>query len=144
MYADDKTAILKDIASAKVFFKLLKQFSKCSGLNINIDKTEALWIGKDRYNKETPLGISWPKQPIKLLGLYIGHNENDLEVSNFQHKINKIKYIINTWSERDLTIYGRILIIKKIIISQFIYLGKLIIFPDGIIKEVEPLIYKFI
>ena len=93
MYADDTTAILKDIASAKVVLKLLKQFSKCSGLSINIDKTEALWIGKDRSNKDTPLGISWPKQPIKLLGLYIGHNEKDLEVSNFRHQINNIKII---------------------------------------------------
>ena len=144
MYADDTTALLQDITSAKNFLTLTKHFSLCSGLNIKTDKTEALWIGRDAQNSEKPLGISWPDRPIKLLGLYIGHNERELEVSNFRHKINKMKQILHSWAHRDLTLYGRILIIKSLAISQFIYLGKLLTFPSHIIKEIDQLIFQFI
>ena len=71
MYADDTTAVLNDTKSAKIFIDLVAQFGKCSGLKINTEKTEALWVGKDKINKSKPLGISWSLKPLKVLGIYI-------------------------------------------------------------------------
>ena len=76
-YADDTTAMLQDIESAKLFFEVTRKFSFNSGLKLNVEKTEGLWIGANRKNNVKPLGISWPEKPLKLLGLYIGHNEKD-------------------------------------------------------------------
>ena len=68
-YADDTTAILGDIESAKALFKLLDLFHNISGLKINSSKTEGIWIGSFKGSKEEPFGIEWPKIPIKALGM---------------------------------------------------------------------------
>ena len=69
-YADDTTAVLSDINSAHAVFKLLDDFQKLSGLAVNPTKTEGMWIGSSRENKTKPLGIKWPNEPIKALGVY--------------------------------------------------------------------------
>ncbi len=45
LFADDITLILSDIDSVKNSIHLLKCFSLCAGLEINIDKTQAKYIG---------------------------------------------------------------------------------------------------
>ena len=50
-YADDTTAVLSDTNSAQTLFKLLDDFKKLSGLEVNPTKTEGMWIGSSRENK---------------------------------------------------------------------------------------------
>ena len=56
-YADDTTLILdgsqKSLSEA---LKVLKKFSKASGLRLNSKKTEALWIGSCAALKKTSIG----------------------------------------------------------------------------------------
>ena len=70
-YADDTTAVLSDINSAQTLFRLLDNFKKLSGLEVNPTKTEGMWIGSSRENKTKPFGIKWPNEPIKALGVYL-------------------------------------------------------------------------
>ena len=91
-----------------------------------------------------PLGISWPDKPIKLLGLYIGHNEKDLEVTNFRHKLDKMKTNLNIWKQRNLTLIGKVLIIKTSALSQFRYLSKVIAIPENTIKEIELSVFEYV
>ena len=44
-FADDTTAVLSDLNSARALFKLLERFEVVSGLKLNVTKTEAMWIG---------------------------------------------------------------------------------------------------
>ena len=44
-FADDTTAVLSDLDSARALFSLFEFFEKASGLNLNVTKTEAMWIG---------------------------------------------------------------------------------------------------
>ena len=44
-FADDTTAVLSDLHSARALFGLLERFEKASGLKLNVAKTEAMWIG---------------------------------------------------------------------------------------------------
>ena len=50
-YADDTTAVLSDVNSAGMLFKLLDDFKKLSGLAIHPSKTEGMWIGSSRGYK---------------------------------------------------------------------------------------------
>jgi len=50
-YGDDTTAVLSDINSAQTLFRLLDDFKKLSGLEVNPTKTEGMWIGSSRENK---------------------------------------------------------------------------------------------
>ena len=51
--------ILRDIESAKKFLDEILIFGSFSGLIINIDKSEAIWIGSEylNENKSSPLGV---------------------------------------------------------------------------------------
>ena len=44
-YADDTCLYIQDQPSLKIALTIFQMFSKCSGLNINMDKSEAIWIG---------------------------------------------------------------------------------------------------
>ena len=43
--ADDTTIFVRDINSIKLVLDTLSHFSKCAGLKLNRDKTEAIQLG---------------------------------------------------------------------------------------------------
>ena len=143
-YADDTTAILKDVRSARNFLQLLERFSKISGLKINKEKTEALWLGRNKFNISKPLGIKWSQEPIKVLGVYICTDSKKVIEANFSLRIKKLKQQINIWKQRNLSLIGKVLILKTFGISQFIYLAGLLPFPTCKMKEINQIMYEFV
>ena len=99
-YADDTTAILKDVASANEFIAALNKFSQVSGLCINQDKTEAIWLGINKNNDCKPLKLKWFKGPIRLLGIFIGHDPEAVSKANFDPSREKLKCQLNIWKQR--------------------------------------------
>ena len=143
-YADDMTAILADVSSAQALFDLLEIFKKASGLTINFTKTEGMWIGSSRNNKAKPFGIKWPSEPIKALGVFYTYDQKLLLEKNFIENLNKIKKLLNVWSSRGLSIYGKLTIIKSLVIPKFVYLASLMSTPNNVIVELNRLLYKFL
>ena len=90
-YADDMTVTLSDINSLQALLDLLDVYKNASGLTINYTKTEGMWIGSLRNNKIKPLGLKWPDEPIKALGVYYSYDENLLWEKNFIENLDKIK-----------------------------------------------------
>jgi len=143
-YADDTTAVLSDIHSARVLFNLLDQYKNFSGLVINSSKTEGMWIGSSRGNNSKPLGIKWPDEPIKALGVYYSYDIKLLQEKNFIERLDSVKKLINVWSLRGLSIYGKVTIIKSLIIPKFVYIFSLLPAPKEIVKELNQMIFKFL
>ena len=85
-YADDTTAVLSNLDSANALFQLLDRFKNLCGLEINSSKTEGMWIGSQKSNDEKPLGINWPSEPIKALGVFFTYDQSLLCEKNFQNK----------------------------------------------------------
>ena len=135
-YADDTLGISEDESSARHFLLVVKEFGLISGLTLNMTKTEAMWIGSDRHRTDKPLQIVWSDQPMKILGVYFGYNTDLSNERNFEDKISKVNKIINMWKQRDLSLIGRIQIIKTFIISQFLYSISAINIPEKYIKEI--------
>ena len=136
-YADDTTAVLSDINSAHVLFTLLDVFKSLSGLMVNPTKTEGMWIGSSRGNKTKPFGIKWPSEPIKSLGVFYSYDQKLLREKNFIEKLDSIKKLMNLWSSRGLSLYGKVTIIKSLIIPKFVYVCSLLPTPNGIIKDLN-------
>ena len=86
--------------AAYAFFGLLGTFKVLSGLAINYDKSEGMWIGTSRKNKMKPLGIKWPYEPIKALGVYYTYDLTLLHEKKFIENIDKVKKLLNLWSCR--------------------------------------------
>ncbi len=59
LLADDLTLILKDLLVVENALKLLRKFSYCSGLKINIDKIKAKCIGRSLTPDHYPHGLCW-------------------------------------------------------------------------------------
>ena len=143
-YADDTTAILKDLDSIKSFISLTKDFQAVSGLKLNESKTEAMWLGPNEPNFKLPGKIKWSKEPIKVLGIYLSCDPSKMIETNFNIRIKSIKNSLHMWKQRNLSLTGKILIVKAIAMSQIIYLANLLPFPDEKIKEIERILYDFI
>ena len=143
-YADDMTAVLADVSSAQALFDLLETFKRASGLTINFTKTEGMWIGSSKNNKAKPFGIKWPSEPIKALGVFYTYDQKLLLEKNFIENLDKIKKLLNVWSSRGLSIYGKVTIIKSLVIPKFVYLASLMATPSNMIIELNRLLYKFL
>lgn len=143
-YADDTTGLLQDKASAKEFLKTVEIFGHYSGLILNKEKTEGFGLGRNRGSNSRPLNISWGTSYIKILGVYHSYDSLAADEHNFATKISKAKRILNLWKMRNLTLFGRIQIIKTFIISQFLYVTSAIPIPERYSKEINTMIWKFI
>ena len=113
-YADDTTVFVRDRESVTQLLKLLEEFKTNCGLEINTSKTEALWLGSWRNCRETPYNFKWPKESVQALGLHFSYDEQHSNRLNFEEKIQNIEKVLNAWSRRNLTLIGRIKIVKSL------------------------------
>ena len=111
---------------------------------MNSSKTEGLWIGSLKGSEVKPLGIKWPQDPIKVLGIFFSYDKKLLYLKNFTEKLDKIKKLINIWSSRGLSRYGTVTIIKSLPLPKVVYISSLLPTPESIIKELNHLIYNFL
>ena len=98
-YADDTTLILDGTKpSLERSFLLLDIFAKLSGLKVNLEKTEALWIGsfKNRTDKlAIKQNIKWTYRKVKSLGVWFSTIEEEAAKLNYQEKKEKISKILS-------------------------------------------------
>ena len=124
-------------------FNLLDVFRKLSGLKINTSKTEGMWVGSLRNNKSKPFRIKWSGEPIKALGVY-SYDTKILHKKNFIGRLDSVKNLVNLWSSRGLTVYGKVTVIKSLIIPKFVYILSLLPAPQEIVQELNQILFKFL
>ena len=113
---DDTTLILEDTTSLRNAMNIVNSFGVLSGLQLN-KKTKALWIGASSKNKIEPLKVQCPKEPIKFLETYLSHDTVANKNNNFYTKIREMETRINIWRSRDLTLFGRTMLVKSLGLS---------------------------
>ena len=105
--ADDTTLFLKNAAQIRKALKTISSFSEASGLKLNLNKCELMAI------HDQPLtsieGIPMKKE-VRYLGYTVSKDLKDREKAYFENILKKSKTILNTWLQRDLSIFGRMLI----------------------------------
>ena len=97
-----------------------------------------------RSNKLKPFGIKWPDEPIKALGVYYTYDIKLLHEKNFIERLDSVKKLINIWSSRGLSLYGKVTIIKSLLIPKFVYILPLLPAPKGIVQELNRMLFKFL
>ena len=81
---------------------------------------------------------------LKAIGVFYTYDQKLLLEKNFIENLEKIKKLINVWSSRGLSIYGKVTIIKSLVIPKFVYLALLIPTPNNVIVELNRLLYIFL
>ena len=117
-HADDTTVFLRHVQLLKNLFNLLAQFENCSGLRINQTKSELLWLGSLRYRKDTLLNVRLSKEHIYAFGVFLLYNEQHAAKKNCFDRLDPLRRILNIWSSRDISLYGKINIVKAIVIIE--------------------------
>ncbi len=146
-YADDTTLFMRDQNDVLNTLTLVNQYSKFSGLTLNKKKTEAMWLGRDKDSKREVAGLKWKlvNPTIKVLGVIFSNRICASAINdNWEGRIQKVKRLIKSWEKRDLSIIGKIHIVKTFLLSQFIYLMQAICLPEATLKEINTLFFKFI
>ena len=83
-FANDLTTFLHDVNSLENLFMILHRFGMCSGLKLNAEITEALWLGACR-DRDQPLlvGIDKVNKPIKILGVHFTYDLKKKQELNY-------------------------------------------------------------
>ena len=142
--ADDTTLFLKDEQAIKNCLEKVESFGNASGLKLNKHKTEGLWLGQHGNRNDKFENINWSKTCIKALGVYFAYDSNEAEEKNWKDRLNSIKKILHTWNQRDLSLQGRILVIKTLALLKLVYLITSISIPEKIIKEINKELFSFL
>ena len=88
-FADDLTTFLQGINSFQRLSKILDGFGICSGLKLNAEKTEALWLGSNHENPPY-IDIEKVNKPIKILGVHFTYNWRKRQELNFDAVLKSI------------------------------------------------------
>ena len=82
---------------------------------------------------------------LKILGITFSNecNASDLN-ENYEARINNLMRICSQWSNRDLSLLGKITILKTFGISQFVYLMQSIGIDEDRLDKINRIFFKFI
>ena len=132
-YADDMTATLSDIPSVERLLVVLNAFERCSGLKMNLKKTNAMWIGANKGSSAKPLHLDWVTG-VKNLGIYFSCQKEEVQIQK----------TINLWSMRGMSLFGKVTIIKTFLIPKMLYVSSIVETPYDILRRMESMIYEFL
>lgn len=147
MYADDTLLYLADSGpSLKTALQTIEQFGTFSGLKINWEKSQILSI--DSF-PPTEIQANLPLQRvsvIKYLGIYVSRAPADYISLNVEPLITHIKSKLKVWARLPLGVWGRINLIKMILLPKILYViwHTPIYVPLKYFKIIEALLKPFV
>ena len=84
------------------------------------------------------------KNVVKYLGIHMTRNLLVKQHLNFNERIKKTRNIFNLWLQRDLTLYGRVLLSKAEGLSRFVYPSLSLFVNDSTANVINKLFLDFI
>ena len=121
-YADDTTLFIKPTEkNIRNCMSTLREFERVSGLRVNKEKTKVIKIGAWGDNRTTlceDLNLDWSQEFVSLGITYNIDNFENISDINIELKIKEIQKLIFLWNARYLTPYGKIAVIKSLMISK--------------------------
>jgi hypothetical protein len=89
--------------------------------------------------------MKWECSEFKLLGINFKIALEEMPKSNFEQTLNKIQKCINFWEKHNLTILGKITVLKTLVLPKFNHMFMCLQNPDNeFISRLEKIFFKFI
>ncbi|KAL9678706.1 hypothetical protein QQ045_016555 [Rhodiola kirilowii] len=138
-FADDTVLFCKaemhEVQNLKV---ILKAFGVCSGLEINFGKSRCIGIGLE--TEETKrfadvIGCPIGSLPMNYLGMQVGANPGRL--STWKPILHKFKQKLASWRSADLSMAGRVVLIKSALSNLPLYYASMYKMPISVANEME-------
>ena len=149
LYADDTTLLLRPTEdNIRNCMQILKEFEQVSGLKVNKEKTKVAKIGAWRDNGIilcNELNLDWTQEFVSLGISYNISKFSNITELNIEGKIGEIQKLICLWNARNLTPYGKIIIVKSLLISKVIHILLSLPSPSAeMLSTLEQLFRNFI
>ena len=123
----------------------LEDFSAVSGLRMNRSKTKCLPVGRiDEALKINSQGVAFTDE-LKILGIKFSGTNNGITEKNLEEKIPILEKEIAQWKRRNLSLLGKVTVIKSLLLSKLVHIFLALPNPPKpIVKRIETLFYKFL
>uniref|UniRef100_A0A9J8CLD1 Reverse transcriptase domain-containing protein n=1 Tax=Cyprinus carpio carpio TaxID=630221 RepID=A0A9J8CLD1_CYPCA len=148
LYADDILALVKDPdKSLPHLMETVQSYSKVSGYKINWKKSEATPIsGICNASMVTKFGFSWIPRGIKYLGIKISRELEEIPMLNLAPLLQNIRNNLDKWGRIQLTLWGKVNIIKMAVSSQLNYVLMMlpITVPQLIFNQYDMMVKRFL
>lgn len=145
-FADDLLAFFHgDASSAQGLMEALALFKRCTGLEVNCNKSMVFYAGVDNATKNMifyTISFSEGSLPVKYWGLPL--TSSRLSYENCLPLIEKVVKRVNSWKNRYLSYAGRVVLIKAVLTSMQIYWTTSFILPKSVIDELNAICRKFL
>ena len=141
-YCDDMTVFVASEQDGNIVLDTITGFGAASGLELNRQKSHCMRIGRRREESTLICGFE-PVDTVKILGVHFSATSN-CDRKNIDPAINKIKRILNAWSQRDLTLKGAITVSKSLVVSQLTYIMTCSKIEEDDVALIQSLIMKFL
>jgi hypothetical protein len=141
--ADDTTVFVEDLNSLNKTLEIIESFHLFAGLKLNKSKTEAMWLGSWRNCDSQPLELTWVKE-VHSLGIFFSYNTDYVAQKNFSDKAKAFERVLNLWSQRDLSLIGKIALLKSLAFSLITYQCCSLTVPDCFMETVIKLAFNFL
>ncbi|XP_022014076.1 uncharacterized protein LOC110913564 [Helianthus annuus] len=125
--------------------RILHVFHACSGLRINLRKSNLFGVGVEDVELASMaeiVGCVKGGFPFKYLGIPLGANMN--RVSNWDPIISIFRNRLSNWKARFLSIGGRVVLIKSVLESLPIYFFSIFKVPVKVVVRLESLMKNFL
>lgn len=147
LYADDLNCFIKrDETSLRTVIRILKDFKDLSGLQVQLTKTQIVYLGKDFSDNKricTDIQLTW-NQSFKLLGIEF-NADSETQTINYEHKISKIMTEITKWRSHLITPIGRLNLVTGLFLSKVTHIAAVLpALPLSKIRNLELQLYNFI
>ena len=90
------------------------------------------------------INIALPEQYLFALGVAFAYDYTTSYKINFEEKLVTLKNILNQWTTRNLTLIGRIYIVKTLAISKLVYNTSVLKVPPNFAGKVNDICFRFI
>ena len=103
-----------------------------------------LWLGSMRHRKDAICNLQISYDPVYALGVHFTYYLELSHKKNFFEKLGSLKKTSSVWSRRDLSIYGRINIVKTLALSKLVFICSVMETPKNFATEVNKIVFDFI
>jgi len=143
-FADDSTFILQDSRELERAMYHLAKYEDASGARQNKEKTLGLLINETEELKQSieSQGYKTTKETTNLLGFPIGPNVKPSEI--WDEPISKAEISLNIWSKRNLSLYGKQMILNSKLLGRVIYRASMAKMPMKYVHKINKMIKGFL
>ena len=147
-YADDSNFLLTEQKSIEPVIGFFQKLNKATGSTINLEKTRVLPINTDQTSEiqkhEKNITILEQHQYIEILGIFFSEDSKETILLNWQNTLTKMENHIQKMSTRQLSLYGKTVLINTLILAKTTFLINAFPIPEQIIKKIHTNIFQYL